>query len=79
MAEWSWVHEPFTFWGGHKFLLVGILLDRCSRTQRYQEAILLQFTEEMLRTGAQLVEDRAVVREVVSLTPAEPTLRVLTL
>ena len=42
-------------------------------------AILLHFSEEMLRTGAQLVEDRAVVREVVSSTPTEPTLRVLTL
>ena len=41
-------------------------------------AILLQFSEEMLRTGGS-VEDRAVVREVVSSTPAEPTLRVLTL
>ena len=28
------------FWGGHKFLLVGSLWDRCSRTQHYQDGHL---------------------------------------
>ena len=33
--------------------------------------------QSKLRTGGSLVEHRAVMREVVSLTPAGPTLRVL--
>ena len=36
MAEISWVHDPYAFWEGRTFLLVGSLWGRCFHTPRCQ-------------------------------------------
>ena len=37
MAAQSWVHDPYTFWEGRKFLLVGSLWGRCFLTPRCRD------------------------------------------